>query len=195
MDILTEREKNIAKTAEKSTTGKSSSKSVASKQDEKRTAKVLPVDLSKVDPKKIKMAEELGIPVGQILNWMGTVEARFQALEQNLPKEIQDAMIQAIEEDRKKQVEQYQKAMADGKVPQSQGGDSGMIQNLIMRALVGGGGGGSSEFDKMLREMGMENMLLGREIIRQTFTRGAKDILDRVDSKMAEFRAKKTSSE
>jgi len=61
----------------------------------------------------------------------------------------------------------------------------GLLQLLPM---IMGSGGGESEFDKTLKEMGMENMLLGREVIRQVFSRGAKEILDTVDGKMKAFR-------
>ena len=57
----------------------------------------LPIDLSTIDPQKIRMAEGFGIPIGQILNWMQSVEARFNELAALNPaiKRIDEAIGQA----------------------------------------------------------------------------------------------------
>lgn len=109
-----------------------------------------PIDLSTVDPQKIKMAEDLGIPIGQILQWMGSVEARFQAIAENMPtkEDIPKAFEQAIENARQKQIERM-KSMPQG-VPQ--GGGMGGISQLIPM-LLGGGGGQDAEMTQLSKDI------------------------------------------
>jgi len=99
------------------------------------------------------MAEELGIPVGQILNWMNTVEVRFQAIEENMPEQIQNAMSKAIENAQTKQREAYAKAMQEGKDPQGQGGGQGLGQLMRFLPMLMGGGGQDSEMAALTKEM------------------------------------------
>jgi len=180
--MLTEKEKKTAQTAEKST--------------KKKAKPVLRL------PSKTELFRNPEKYINQ------AVEA-FQAQEQRI-NNIETALTQIAthigESDKKlaplvqlaDQIQKSREAMAKApqgqpQMPMGQGGGQG-LEELIMKygpMIFGGGGGGSSEFDKMLREMGMENMLLGREVIRQVFSRGAKEILETVDGKMAVWRKEK----
>lgn len=201
---MTKKTEKSAQTVEKSTQKPEDSKATPKKPPKKATVKPSLFDLSKTDPKAIEAAEAMGLPIRKLAAWAEKVEATQEAqgkaitlIAENMPTEerIRNALVQTIEAKQKEAREAYAKAMqqqGQPQMPMRQGGGGITIADLLQYAPMVLGGGGSSEFDKMLREMGMENMLLGREIIRQTFTRGAKDILDRVDAKMAEFKAKKS---
>lgn len=112
-----------------------------------------PFDLSSIDPKMLKMAEKMGIPLGQIINWASSVEQRLQAIQQEMPAVIQESMKAAIEEQRQKEVQIYQKAAAEG--GQGQGGGS-MLPMLMQ--LMGGGGGYDEEMQNLTKQIMHANL-------------------------------------
>jgi len=107
---------------------------------EKSESAPIPVDLSSIDPKKIEMAEKLGIPIGQIIQWMSSVEERFKIIQTEMP----DVIVKKITEIAQQRQKQYQQQMQN---PQTQGGGgiagSGVgVGDLagIINAVSGGGG-------------------------------------------------------
>lgn len=124
---------------------------VPEKSPEETTVAPMPFDISKVDPDKIKMAEDFGIPIRALAQWASSVEARFNALEQNLPKEIKQAFQQTIEAERQKQFEQMKKMGQNPQAPQ-QGGGLGIGIGDILR-LVTQGGGGDSEMTQLTKDL------------------------------------------
>ena len=148
---MTKKKPKSAKSVEKTIPSSESTEDVPSEQPEEAPSPVMPIDLSKVDKSKIKLAEEMGIPVGQILNWMGTVEARFNAIQEQMPQQIQQAMTQAIENAQRRQREEYAKAVKDGTIPQGGGGGIGLGD--ILKVIGGSGGGGESWVDAEMKGM------------------------------------------
>jgi len=116
----------------------------------------MPFDLSKFDPDKIKMAEDLGIPVGQILNWAGSVEARLVAIQKEMPAQIQGAMEAAIEKQREKQMAAMQQMSQQ--TPQGGGGGYGGIVTEILKEVRGGGGGYDEEMISITKQIMRANL-------------------------------------
>ena len=104
------------------------------------SAPAMPFDFSKIDPEKIKMAEDFGIPVGQIITWASTVEARLNAIQVEMEPAIQKAMEAAIENARQKQLAAMQQMGQN--TPQ---GGGGFNLDQLLPALISSGGGGMDE--------------------------------------------------
>ena len=171
---MTRKPKKVAPTVTKTTDSPKVPMVVPSEQPKEAPSPAMPIDLSKLDPKKVKMAEDLGIPVGQIINWMGTVEARFNAIQEQMPQQIQQAMEQAIQNAQQRQREEYVKAAKEGRVPQG-GGGGGFFGALLEKAVLGGGGGADEEMMQLTKDM----MKLNMESIRTdiSFSKALKNAL------------------
>lgn len=200
---MTKKEKKIAQTVEKNIPKPKSDKGISTKQTKKAPVKSSIFDLSKVDPEQIKMVESMGLPIRKLAAWADKMEATQEAhseaitmMAKAMPTEegIKNAVSQSIENAQEKTKEAYVEAMKNQTDTQQGQGRGGMGEKMLMNFLMGGGGGGISEMDKMLIEYGRENMMLGREVIRQVFSRGAKDILDRVDENMKMWREKRKTN-
>lgn len=121
-------------------------------------------DISKIDPKTLKMAEDVGIPIVEIIQWANSVEQRLEIMQNQMPQQIRGALEQAIEAQRQKQMEQI-RAMQTTQ-PSVEGGGGGNIQSLlplILQGLSGGGGGGG---DSELLQLSKEMMKLNMDSIR-----------------------------
>ena len=163
---MTKKPKKVVPTVTKTT---DDTKVVPSEQPKE----VTPFDLSKVDPKKVKLAEEMGIPVGQIITWAQTVEARLNAIQENLPQQVQTAMEQAIENARQKQIQQYKETVQTGGGSAPPG--AGVMSLLGQLAPLLGGGGADQEMMNLTKEM----MKLNMESIRTdiSFSKALKNAL------------------
>lgn len=104
--------------------------------------------IANVDQSKIAVAEKMGIPLGQLINYMAYQEDKLNFVMQNMPtsEKIKGAMSEWAEEAQKQQAAMYQKAMAAN--PGAAGGGGGMLgQGGLMQLLpllgqfVGSGGG------------------------------------------------------
>lgn len=117
-------------------------------------------ELSSIKPSKIAMAEKLGFPAAKILDRLGQyvtfTEARFQAIQEQMPQQIQKAMRMAIEDAQRQQLEQMQNIQAQA----GQGGRNVGELARILRLVGAGGGGGEDEYTKKLVRETMEMNLL-----------------------------------
>lgn len=111
----------------------------------------LPIDLSTIDPAKIRMAENFGIPIGQILSWMQSVEARFNELAQLNPaiQRIDTALSEAAQKTRVAEPQPMPQQQAPFMSPNSMAslipmfaealkggaGESNIMQDLAMESL------------------------------------------------------------
>lgn len=174
--MLIKKKRNIVKDAETSIPKPKPSKAVSEEQPEKETPKIVLFDLADFSKEKIADAEALGIPITKIANTMNayaqSVETRFEIIAQNMPTpdQIQEAMGKAIVNAQTKQREEYAKAVADGKIPQGQGGGQGIGLNQILQLLGSGGGGGMDEQMKT-RYNKMMDMQFNRLEADVSFTR------------------------
>lgn len=120
----------------------------------------LPFDITKIDPEKIRLAEEMGIPIGKMLQWIVHTEQRLNIIIANMPnqKQIEKAMNDALIN-----IARQRQTVKTGE-GQPQGGQRGssMIENLILKALAGGGGGGQDEemlkLNRRFIEVSINNM-------------------------------------
>jgi len=133
--------------------GNDSSEAVSTEPTEEANV-AFPIDLSKVDPKKLALAEEMGIPIAQILTWMRSVEQRFKIVEEEMPAKV----VEALQNAARKRQEQYRQ--------QTEGqGQTGSGQGIGLRdvlSLMGQGSGGSSFDEEMVglyKDMLRENIL------------------------------------
>jgi hypothetical protein len=117
-------------------------------------APTMPFDLSKVDPKKIELAEEMGIPIKQLINWAASVEVRFGAISKNLEEAPQKVVAALKAEAVKRQTEAVQQTQQGGEPRKGGGMGLGDLVALAKEAgLTGGGGGMDEEMLKLTKEM------------------------------------------
>ena len=118
-----------------------------------------PFDLASIDPKMLKMASRMGIPLEQIINWASSVEQRLNAIQQEMPAQIQKSMEAAIESQRQKQIQALQQAAAAGGGQQPMGGGGiGLMDIIKLAAGSGGGGGMDEEMQRLTREIMRANL-------------------------------------
>ena len=120
------------------------------KEDTVKTA--MPFNLDNVDPEKMRMAEDFGIPVRALLEWANSVEARFDALDDKLPKAIGQAMNVAVEKARIRQMAEMKK-LAGGQPTTAGGGETASLVKELIGFLKGGGGGGDSEMVQLSKDL------------------------------------------
>ena len=129
----------------------------------------MPFDLSKVDPKKIEIAEEMGIPIKQLIGWASSVEMRFAAIQQNLEDAPQKVVEALKAEALKRQTENAQQMQQQ---PQAQqGGGLGALAQFL--PLLGSGGSNPMQeqmmtkmFEKTMQGMDLSNALTKAMIIK-----------------------------
>ena len=157
---MSNKKKKNAQNAEAKTQtseSKSGPKAVPQKQPQEATAPVVPFDLSKVDPKKIALAEEMGIPIKQLIGWAASVELRFAAIQQNLEDAPQQVVEALKAEALKRQTEIAQQMQQQGGSPQGGGGLGALAQLLPLL------GGGNPMQDKMMNMM-FEKTMMGMDL-------------------------------
>lgn len=146
-----------------------------------------PFDLSKLGSDELKLAKKFGLDVEAMAAWFYSVETRLKGIEENLPEQVQEGLNRWIAQERARQAKMLETARAN----QPASGGGGGLQNVLLQALLGGGGGGDSEINKLLMELGKENLLIGREIQREFIKRSMPQVLDTVAEKMKQDREKK----
>lgn len=145
--------KKNAPNAETNKQEKDSPQTFPEEQTQETTGTPMPFDLSTIDPEKLKMAEELGIPIGQIINWAASVEARFASIQQNL----QEAPQKVVEALRAEAMKNQQAALQQMQQGGSQEG-SGATAMLLRTLMSGGGGGVDEEMSGLMKDMFRLNM-------------------------------------
>jgi len=146
------------KQLEKAREGKDTTKPISEEQTQERTADSrpsggdvepsIPFDIGKIDPEKLKMAEELGIPLNGILQWVVQTDAKVNFILENLPTEegIEKGLERTLEKLRQKAIQQQKEAFARGGGGGGGGqGGGGLGQIAQLAQLFGGGGGGMDE--------------------------------------------------
>jgi len=118
----------------------SSSDAVSTEQTEDAAAE-FPFDISTLDDKKLALAQEMGIPLKGILQWIVSVEKRFKIVEEEMPAKV----VEALQNAARKRQEQYRQQGEDQ-------GQTGSGQGIGLRdvlSLMGQGSGGSSFDEEM----------------------------------------------
>lgn len=163
------KKKNVQNAEAKTQTSEkdSSPQAVPKEQPQEATAPAMPFDLSKMDPKKIALAEEMGIPIKQLIGWAASVELRFAAIQKNLEDAPQKVVEALKAEALKRQTEVAQKMQQQGINPQQGGSGEQSIVPLLLKILAGGGGG--SEMDEEMKN-------LSKDLLKAQITRIKTDI-------------------
>ena len=189
METLTKKEKNTVPTVEKSTKPEEPSETVSSEQPQEAPV----ISLKDFDPKKVAMAEEMGIPIKKLVDWVNVTEVRLQILAKSMPNQEQmtKAMEQVIQNAQQRQREAYAKAVKDGTIPQGGGQQAmGLIQ-MLAPLMAGGGGGSDSEFAKIGKDLVIARIdqikaetsiltTLGKEVLSRVFAKGVKEVVTEV---------------
>ena len=151
---MTKKEPKSAKSVEKSTKPEEPSETVSSEQPQEAPSEAPVISLEDFDPKKVAMAEEMGIPIKKLVDWVNVTEVRLQILAKSMPNQEQmtKAMEQAIQNAQQRQREEYAKAVAEGRVPKG-GGGGGIGLGDILKIVGGGGGGSDEEMVKLTKDM------------------------------------------
>jgi len=145
---------------------------------------MLPFSVENLPQDKIKMAEELGIPVGAILNWANSVELRLQEIQKTLPETVKQKMAEAISEARQQSMAQM--GQGQGQNPQGQ-----QVPSWVFQLLGGASGeGGMSETDRWLRDVGRDTIGLGNELYKAFIKEIVPDVLDRWEKRKQELAGK-----
>lgn len=139
--------------------------SVSEKQTQEAPTEAMPFDLSKIDPKKLKLAEEMGIPVGQLIAWASSVEQRLQVMQDEMPQKTAQILMRIAEQRRQEQIKQMQENPQLAK----RGGMSDLMQ---IAAMFGGGGAGG--MDEEMMSLNKELMKASVQRIKQDIVLGAK---------------------
>jgi len=83
-----------------------------------------------------------------VMDWADSVEARLNAIQQEMPAQIQGAMEAAIENARQKQIAAMQQARQN--MPQGGGGGlGGLFDGITLKDILGSGGGGGLDAEYM----------------------------------------------
>lgn len=135
------------------------------------------IDRTKISPKALKMAKELGVPLEPIFEWAESVDARFQAIQEHLEPAIQQAIEKTLVNLQRKAVEDQKKAMhaaiERGEMPRqpTRGGSPSLMD--IIPLLTGGGGGMDAEMIALQKDM----MRVGINSVKEDigFTRAIKN--------------------
>lgn len=115
--------------------------------------------ITSIDPAKVKLAEKAGIPLTQLINYMAYQEEKLNLVIANMPKkeDMAGAFREGLEELQRRQMETYQKAVAQGG-GQGQGGGFMQMLPLITQMMGSGGGGYDEEIQKLTKEIMRANL-------------------------------------
>lgn len=120
--------------------------------DEREASDVaaLPFDLSTLDPKKIQLAESMGIPIRQLIAWTISVERRFKIIAEEVataPQKVVDAL-------KAEGLKAQQERLKQGGVqPQQDSRRLGLTDLVSVLQSGGGGGGMDAEMMKLTKDM------------------------------------------
>lgn len=150
----------------------------------------LPFDISE---DKIRLAEANGIPIRQMLQWMGTVEYRFQVVAKNVNKAPQEVVRLLKLEAMKGRPEN----MPTGQQPSGQQGKLGLTKRDLLQMVTGGGGGGGmdEEMQGLMKDMWRLNMDRMRQDMTNSMTSAKADaeLSHALKNALAKEFAKKTA--
>ena len=194
METLTKKPKKVVPTVTKTT---DDAEVVPSEQPQEAPIEAPVISLKDFDPKKIAMAEEMGIPLKKLVDWVNRTDATVKVIIQSMPnqQQIEGAVVSAIQQIQQKQREEYAKAVAEGKIPKGGRGGLGQLEELraIGQMFGLGGGGGDSWIDDEMRNLFKDTMRaniartkseasilteLGKTVITKVMAKGVKDTVD-----------------
>ena len=158
-----QKKKKVAQVAVESEQSQDSSKDVQAEPSQEAVVSSVPFDLSKIDPKKVALAEEMGIPISQLIKWTASVEERFNIIMQNLADAPQKVVEALKSEAVKNQTEQIQRMREQGGQGRS-GGLLGGLSELMPLVSAFGGSSSSNPFQDKMMEMMFQKTIQGMDL-------------------------------
>jgi hypothetical protein len=142
--------------------------------------------LAKIDPSKLKMAAEMGIPLDDILAIVKYQQNTLKALVEAMTKlptnegiaEELNRKLQANAEKQKAELMEKMKDQPQGQTGTARGAGVGIGD--LLQLLKGGEGGGDDEFSKMAKGYALEAMGLGNALQKVIIAKIAPDIADTI---------------
>lgn len=152
--------------------------------------------LAKIDPNKLKMAAEMGVPLDDILAIVKYQQNTLKALVEAMTKlptneGIAEELNRKLQANAEKQRAELAEKMKN--VPQgaAQGAGSGIGLGDILKVLNSGGGGGDDEFSKMAKTYALESMSLGNTFQKVMMAKMAPELADTILAGVKTAAAKK----
>lgn len=143
--------------------------------------------LQKVDPAKLKMASELGLPIAELLLWCRQQEQGMNALRKNLPQDLQRAVRETIQELQAEQQRAYNETLRQqGMQQEGPQPRQGYDLPSIIAAVAGQGGNPDGEMAQLGKDLiraqiervkaeGSMLQELGKVVISKVMAKGVKD--------------------
>jgi len=159
------KKKKIVQPAEAKTPEENSSLAAVQDGSEEQTeavdVPVMPFDISQVDPAKIELAEKMGIPIKQLIDWAASVEARFAIIQKDIA-DAPEAVVAALKAEAvKRQPAAGQPMQQQGGQPQQGSGGKGDLGAVLQ--LLSGSGGSNPLQEKMMNAM-FEKTMMGMDL-------------------------------
>lgn len=141
---MSEKKKKNVQLAEEKKQNQDSSKAVLAEQTEEAVVTHSAIDISSIDPKKIKLAEDMGVPVGQIIDWVNRTEERMvmhEKVMEQIVKKMPSAekIVAKIREIGQARQVEYQKRIQQQGAQPKQGGTPS-LGDILKIAGMGGEG-------------------------------------------------------
>ena len=142
--------------------------------------------LAKIDPNKLKMAAEMGIPLDDILAIVKYQQNTLKALVEAMTKlptnegiaEELNRKLQANAEKNRAELVEKMKDQPQGPTGAAKGAGVGIGD--ILQLLKGGEGGGDDEFSKMAKTYALESMSLGNTFQKVMMAKMAPELADTI---------------
>jgi len=142
--------------------------------------------LAKIDPNKLKMAAEMGIPLDDILAIVKYQQNTLKALVEAMTKlptnegiaEELNRKLQANAEKNRAELVEKMKDQPQGQTGAARG--TGIGIGDILQLLKGGEGGGDDEFSKMAKTYALESMSLGNTFQKVMMAKMAPELADTI---------------
>lgn len=153
--------------------------------------------LAKIDPNKLKMAAEMGIPLDDILAIVKYQQNTLKALVEAMTKlptnegiaEELNRKLQANAEKNRAELMEKMKDQPQGPTGAAKG--SGVGIGDILQLLKSGEGGGDDEFSKMAKSYALESMGLGNMFQKVMMAKMAPELADTILAGVKAVAAKK----
>lgn len=158
----------------KKTNGKNVQAVEAKTPDTSTEQPALPFDISKIPPESLQMAESVGIPIRQIVNWASSVEARLNEIAKTLPEYIQQKF--AEQQTQLKQMLQPALGAPEGGSPAGGGLSLGSLGPLLKELL--GSGGAVDPTTARLAEIGRDTIELSNFVYKEVIKKAIPGVVE-----------------
>ena len=172
MVYLSDKKKKNVQTVEKQ---KQTPTEAVSEEQPQEDVVETPFEVPKIPDKAKNALKELGFDISgidkafeTIVGWAGSVELRFKAIQEEMPQQVANKLIEIAQKRRQEAMAKLQ-ASGGTNMPQGQGGGLGGIGTILQAIAPFLGGGGSSDWDEEMKN-------LSKDLLRAQITRMKQDM-------------------